>query len=150
MASLLRLRKEAKEGYELKRPQSQAYTTGTSSGRVQAETTSSSRFACRRGETVEVAKVTLVKQRRCNGIKCPCLSFISNTWCEMTIGFCILVNTILFGAEVEYLAFTLNADTHVVFQVASYWFFVIFLIELVIRMLLDSYDFFIMSENLPF
>jgi len=131
-----------------------------SSEGAHAKTATGSRLTVRRNEAVQVdtkgrrASVEVkdlsmfVRRQKCSGIACPCLNFINSTWCEMVLASCILANTILFGAEVEYRASTLKADTHPIFEVSSHCFFAVFLVELVVRILLDSNDFFVTSKNL--
>jgi len=68
-------------------------------------------------------------------------------WCETLIACCMLVNTILFGAEVQYQAKTLDSSTHAIFEAASHFFVVVFFAELVIRILFDGFEFFLMSKS---
>merc|ERR1719499_737273 len=66
----------------------------------------------------------------------------------MLVSFFILSNTIFIGMEVQDRAMKLTITTLPVFEVASYCFVLIFLFEVILRVLFDSRDYFLHSQYL--
>jgi hypothetical protein len=88
----------------------------------------------------------LVHEKDKSGVVCPRLKFINENWFECLSATIVMLNTIFYGVEIDYLAVNLTTETHPAFVVANYVFTLIFLTELILRVAYDCSEFFLKSE----